>query len=303
LHAAAHAAAVGKARGLSKIVAALGLLRFLGRDFHRAEEIIDHIPRRSFRTKIKPGKYQGRAESMRIGFFVGCGADIMQQTATRASFELLKAFGRTIHVFDNCCCGLPAWSYGDMEAAQNLAEKNLSLILADDVDLIVTDCSSCASFLKKYPRLFPPGDAHHEYASVMGTKIKDIVELATPAGNDEILGEEPLRVTYHDPCHASRGQQLVSHPRKILQGIPGVRYIELPEADWCCGGAGSYAFSHYELSRKVLDRKIENIEQTGAQVVATSCPACMIHLAYGIRKHGLPVQVKHIAEMMPGPRA
>ena len=80
--------------------------------------------------------------------------------------------------------------------------------------------------------------------------------------------------------------------------MPGVEYVELPEADWCCGGAGSYALSNYDLSRKVLDRKMNHVRQTGADLLVTSCPACMIQLSYGVRKHGLKTQVCHISEVV-----
>jgi len=107
-------------------------------------------------------------------------------------------------------------------------------------------------------------------------------------------------VTYHDPCHAVRGQGLSKEPREILKNIPGVEYRELPEADWCCGGAGSYALAHYDLSRQVLDRKMENVKKTGADLLVTSCPACIIHLSFGVRKHGLKTRVCHISEIIAG---
>jgi glycolate oxidase iron-sulfur subunit len=107
-----------------------------------------------------------------------------------------------------------------------------------------------------------------------------------------------VTVTYHHPCHAARGQGLSTEPGEILNRLPGVEYRPLPEADWCCGGAGSYAFAHYELSQQVLDRKMENLKKTGADLLVTSCPACIMHLSYGVRKHGLSTRVCHISEMV-----
>mgnify|MGYP001820360523 FL=1 len=109
--------------------------------------------------------------------------------------------------------------------------------------------------------------------------------------------DSPVRVTYHDPCHAARGQGIMKQPRELLQKLPGIEYVELPEADWCCGGAGAYALSQYDLYRRVLDRKIANLKTTEADVLATSCPACIIHLSYGVRKHGLKTRVCHISEI------
>ena len=107
-----------------------------------------------------------------------------------------------------------------------------------------------------------------------------------------------VTVTYHHPCHAARGQGLVKEPDEILKRLPGVEYRPLLEADWCCGGAGSYAFGHYELSQQVLDRKMDNLRKTGADLLVTSCPACIMHLSYGVRKHGLSTRVCHISELI-----
>ena len=105
------------------------------------------------------------------------------------------------------------------------------------------------------------------------------------------------------PCPSSINtsrSRLVSEPREILKRLPGIKYEELPEADWCCGGAGSYAVAHHELSRKVLDRKIENLKKTGADILVTSCPACIIQLSYGVRRHGLNTRVCHLSELVNG---
>ena len=125
-----------------------------------------------------------------------------------------------------------------------------------------------------------------------------MVQWLFSANLPDFSPDKPITVTYHDPCHASRGQNLTNEPREILKKLPGVKYEELPEADWCCGGAGSYALSNYELSRKVLDRKMNNVKQTGADLLVTSCPACIIQLSYGVRKHGLGTKVCHISELV-----
>ena len=232
------------------------------------------------------------------GYFVGCGVDIIQQDAGRATIEILKKIGKSVMLLDNCCCGLPAWTYGDLEVAKKLAEKNLITLSAGNFDVIVTDCSSCASFLKKYPVIFKDDDQKHQMAKNIFPRLKDMVELLYSNLDTWAVKNEHLIVTYHDPCHGSRGQGLVKEPREILKKIPGIEYRELPEADWCCGGAGSYALTHYDLSRSVLDRKMDNLKKTEADVLVTSCPACMIQLSYGIRKHGLKTKVRHISELI-----
>ena len=301
LRTAARLAAFGKKARLSKVAKALGLLRFLGRDFPRAEGIVERFPPKALRSKLQAGDLPAEGTGPRIGYFVGCGMDIMCPDAAEASLRVLCTLGSSVTVLDNCCCGLPPDTYGDRQAAQKLAAKNLELLASDHFDVVVTDCSSCAAFLKKYPTLFPADDPRHQTAELVAARIRDWVELVTPADVPPGDAREPLVVTYHDPCHASRGQKLVAEPREVLRALPGVEFRELPEADWCCGGAGSYALSHYELSRQVLDRKIDNLEKTGATVLATSCPACIIHLAYGVRLRKLPVRVCHLSELLSPP--
>jgi glycolate oxidase iron-sulfur subunit len=226
--------------------------------------------------------------------------------AGQATLGVLRELGRTVEVLDNCCCGLPPTTYGDRTAAVELAEKNLRLLDPERFDVIVTDCSSCAAFLKKYPTLFEEGDPRHQQAAAAAARVRDVLELLSPAAGsspEQAAEGEPLIATYHDPCHAVRGQGLAQEARAILRSMPGVEFRELPEADWCCGGAGSYALSHYDLALKVLDRKMDNLQQTGADLLVTSCPACIIQLSYGVRRRGLPVRVCHISEIVAGPSA
>jgi glycolate oxidase iron-sulfur subunit len=294
----ARAVALAHKTGLTRLAAVLGLLRVFGRDFPRAQQIVDRFPDHAFREKVPPGVLQGEGD-LRIGYFVGCGTDVVEPEAAEATLHLLRSAGKTVEVLDNCCCGLPAMTYGDRAAAQDLAEKNLRLIDAGRFDLLVTDCSSCAAFLKKYPGLFAEDDPRHAAAAALAERVRDLLQVLPQIGPSPLLTQgERIIATYHDPCHASRGQGLVREPRALLRSLPGVEFREMPEADWCCGGAGSYAVSHYDLARKVLDRKIDNLQRTGANVLATSCPACILHLRYGVRLRGLAVRVCHIAELV-----
>jgi glycolate oxidase iron-sulfur subunit len=293
--------AMSKRSGLSRAAQALGLLRFLGRDFPKAEGIIEQFPDSAFRDVTRPGVLKGKGKGGCIAYFVGCGMDLICTEAAQASLRLLLETAQTVDVMNNCCCGLPAATYGDLPAAQRLARRNLQLFREGGYDAIVTDCSSCAAFLKKYPALFAEDDPARQEAAEAASRVKDLVQVLGANGSSpaSLPGESgTLVVTWHDPCHARRGQNLVQEPRRILQSLPGVEFRELAESDWCCGGAGSYSFFHYDLSQKVLDRKIDNVARTGADVVATSCPACLIHLSFGARRKGLPIRVCHISELM-----
>lgn len=303
LHMAARAAAFGKNSGLSKVAKAVGLLRALGPDLHKAENLVEKLPAQPFRKKAIPRQYKGEGRTMNIGYFVGCGIDIIQQEAGHESLKLMKKTGRTVTVLNNCCCGLPAWTYGDIEAARNLALKNLAILSAQTFDVIVTDCSSCAGFLKQYEKIFQGDEANQYRIRNQMPVIQDMVEFIFQNKYRSPEPRPPVTVTYHDPCHAVRGQGISRENREILKDIPGIEFREMPEADWCCGGAGSYALTHYELSMKVLDRKMENVASVEPDFLVTSCPACMIQLSHGVRRRKLSTRVCHISEIVTGSKA
>jgi len=298
LHLAARAAILGRNSGAARLAAALGLLRIFGQNLTRVEEIVPRLPSKPFRAGFRPGLYPGDGERLNIGYFVGCGVDIVSRTTGEATLRLLKKTAGIVTVLENNCCGLPAWSYGDLDAATRLAEKNLSQMDLHAHDAVVTDCSSCASFIKRYSRLFAENDPNRQKALGFAEKIQDISEWLLGQEIPQTRTLQGRRVTFHDPCHASRGQGIVTAPRELLRRIPGIDFVDLPEADWCCGGAGSYALSHFDLAMQVLDRKMANLKKTGADMIVTTCPACIVQLSYGVRRHRLKIDVRHLTEVL-----
>ncbi|MCX7669172.1 MAG: (Fe-S)-binding protein, partial [Anaerolineae bacterium] len=101
------------------------------------------------------------------------------------------------------------------------------------------------------------------------------------------------RITYHEPCHLRRAQHVWQQPRALLGLIDGLEFVELPEADGCCGSAGSQIITHYETSLRVLDRKMTHVASTGAQIIASGCPGCQMQLTVGARRHNLAIEITH----------
>ena len=254
------------------------------------------------RLKARP---PGEAAGKAVAYFVGCAIDCGLPEIGEATVDLLEATGHRVFAADNVCCGLPPFSYGDVESARALARKNIEALDAMGADTIITDCASCSSFLREYPELFDQADPSREAAERIASRVHELTQfLASALPSD--LREVRATVTYHDPCHLSRYQGVTREPRELLTRIAGIDYRELAEADWCCGGAGSYSLSHYDLSMRILERKMSNIRATGAQVVVTPCPACIMQLRYGAKKFGVKVEVVHLTELLrratPGER-
>ena len=241
---------------------------------------------------------QRRSQVKRVVYFLGCAIDYCFPEVGEASVDLLEAAGYEVAVAQNVCCGMPPYSYGDLESARALARKNIEALREFGVEAIVTDCASCSSFLKEYPALFEEGDPMRAEAEAIASQVRDLSEFLAAIELPDDLQRVDAVVTYHDPCHLSRYNKIVREPRELLRRIPGIEYRELPEADWCCGGAGSYALSHHDLSMRVLERKMENIRSTGAEIVVTPCPACIMQLRYGAAKFEVPVQVVHLTEIL-----
>jgi glycolate oxidase iron-sulfur subunit len=250
------------------------------------------MPRSFLHDRIASASHQGEKA---ISYFSGCAIEYALPEVGEATYQVLRAAGYEVRLADNVCCGLPPYSYGDVRSAAALARANLQTLAG--AQTILTDCGSCSSFLKEYPRLFAEGAPERAQAEALSARVTDVVEFLTRI---DLPTRRPIAaaVTYHDPCHLSRYQKMAEPARALLRRIPGIDYRELPEADWCCGGAGSYSVAHHEKSMLILARKMENIRATGAAIVVTACPACIMQLRYGATRFGVPVEVLHLSQLL-----
>jgi Fe-S oxidoreductase len=163
-------------------------------------------------------------------------------------------------------------------------------------ETIVTGCASCTLMLKDYPSLFSEG-AEREQAEQLAKKVVHIAEFVARSPMQPPMAETGTRtrcVTYHSSCHL-RAAGVTNEPRTVLASLPGVQFTEMPDADRCAGGAGTFVVKDYDTSQKIFERKARAVEQVGAEVVATSCPACMIQLHNGLQGRA---EVKHVAQML-----
>jgi glycolate oxidase iron-sulfur subunit len=275
-------------------VAAPALARFAPGQLADLEAMLPKAPLRPLRP-VLPEITPARGEAnYRVGFFLGCAQSLLFAGESAAAVRVLARSGCTVITpRQTQCCGMPARGYGRLDLVRDLARHNVALFERQPLDWIVTDCATCGSTLKDYGALLQDDPEWAERAAAFSSKVRDI---------SEVLAEIPLappsirlhaRVTYHDPCHLRRGQGVWKQPRALLERLDGVDFVELPEADWCCGSAGSQLITHYETSLKVLSRKIDAVESTGAAVVASGCPGCQMQLTAGIKRRKLPVRVVH----------
>lgn len=283
-----------QASGLRSMARGLGLTRLIGNS-GKAEPILPVVP---FGHRTTGGSYlMPEHPKYRIAYFIGCAGLITPQVA-EAARRVLGKHQVEVLIPEFVCCGMPAHGYGDSKSALALAKKNIELARSLEVDAIITTCASCGSMLKQYTKLLSDEADYTAQARAFSSRVKDISEFLIDIGLNTEMGTRTHKVTYHDPCHLGRFQKVMSQPRQILQSIPGVDFIEMTEASTCCGAAGTYSLSHYDLSMKVLARKMNNVAQTGADLLVTCCPGCSMQLAHGISEHNLPMKSLELVELL-----
>lgn len=221
----------------------------------------------------------------RVALLTGCVQDLAFSNINRDTADVLLANGCQVTTppVQNCCGSLHAHN-GELELARELARKQIDAFDLDYLDAIITNAGGCGSHLKTYGHLLHDDPFYAAKARQWDSKVKDIHEfLVHIRFRQPNAGAGVSEVTYHESCHLCHGQKVVSQPRQILASIPGLKLKELPESNWCCGSAGIYNITQPEQSQKLLKRKLANLEQTKAPVVATSNPGCHLQLASGLR--------------------
>ena len=280
--------------GLRKLVYTLGIRKLMPGQLRDMEGMLPHQPTRPLR-QVLPEITSAKGESKhRVGFFLGCAQSLMFAEESAATVRVLARNGCTVITpKDTTCCGMPAAGYGRMDLVKQHARTNIALFEKGDLDVIVTDCATCGSKLKEYGEILADEPEWAERAEIFSARVRDVSEFLMSIPLQKPKGKIEARVTYHDPCHLRRAQKVWKQPRAILQMIDGIDFVELPESDWCCGSAGSQLITHYETSLKVLDRKMDNLESTGAEMIASGCPGCQMQLTTGIKRRKMNVQVVH----------
>jgi len=241
---------------------------------------------------------------MKVGYFTGCMTDFVFPELGEHIVDFLTRNGVEVVVpKEQGCCGAPAFlGAGDFDTGRELADTNVKAF--ENVDYIVSDCATCTSSLKDYAKYLADTPERKEAYARFGEKVYDISQflvdvLKLPASAYRAAPEvKGKKVTWHDPCHLVRHLGIKDQPRQIIKSIPDVEYVEMPNADRCCGMAGTFSVYYYDLSKKIADKKVESIGSTGADIVVSSCPGCEIQLIDSTIRNKLPVKVMHIMELL-----
>lgn len=284
---------LAKKTGLPRLAARMGLYDFIGMPgLAEAESSIERAPLRFAAELLRgdPALAPAGKRPVNWAYFAACGPNYVFTETALATVRVLKRTSGEGVFIDNHCCGLLAHNYGRLEDAREFARRNIlryEELKAEAGDFpVIADCSSCAAFMKSYEQLFTGDEEWRPRARAFAAAVKDILEFIPPekVGQGGAAAEKAGRVTYHDSCRACHGQGIRREPRAVLHKLAGKNYRELPESDWCCGGAGAFAFTQPELSGMVLDRKLRHIASVQADTVVVGATSCLAQIGSGLRK-------------------
>jgi len=246
-------------------------------------------------------------EGPRVGVFPGCMVNYFFPAIGEDIVRLLGVLEATVVVpAGQGCCGMPALAGGARQTAVELARRNLEAFEGFSLDAVVTGCGSCGGNIKEnYRALLREAGVSPARIEAFVPRVLDISEFLARSGFSGFLrkdgrGPGPVQtVTYHHPCHLARLQGVRNEPLDLIRSLPGVVYLPLRDPERCCGMGGSFSLEHYALAKRIGDAKVADIRATGARVVATSCPACILHIRDGLRRNGIEgVEVVHVAQVL-----
>ncbi len=255
----------------------------------------------------------------RVGFVSGCVMSVMFGRTNAASVRLLNRAGwEVVTPPAQGCCGALYAHGGSLESARAAARRNIAVFEPLALDAIIINAAGCGSTLKDYGHLLERDPAWAERATAFASKVKDLSEWL--AAECSVLSESvstggqasdgparsairhpssAFRTTFHDACHLAHAQRITKAPRDLVRAVAGASFVEMPESDVCCGSAGSYNLTEPDMAARLQRRKVENILKSGAKVVVTTNPGCLLQIQSGLRAAGATdVEAVHLADFL-----
>lgn len=229
---------------------------------------------------------------------LGCVMEGLFTDTNRATERVLRRNDyQTVSAPGQGCCGALHAHAGDLEAARKLARKNIAAFEKSGSDFIAVNASGCGAMMKEYGHLLREDPAWADRAAAISAKVRDVSELLAAVGPVP-GGRLPLRVTYDAPCHLVHAQRVVNQPFAVLGAIPGLELVPLRDSEMCCGSAGIYNLIEPEVSDAVLSPKLANIAETGAPLVASGNPGCLMQIGAGLLRSGSKARAIHPVDLL-----
>ncbi len=299
LRAAAAALRLYQASGVQGLVRRTGLARVLPGTLPAWEALLPTLPGARDRAPLPAVIHAEGAPRGRVAILTGCVQAVAFGAHNRATARVLSRNGyEVVAPPEQGCCGALNAHGGDHARAVEMARRTIDVFERAEVEAVVVNTSGCGAHMKAYGALLAGDPAYAERARRFAASVRDLSEFLATSPLRGPLATVPMTVTYHDPCHVVHGQKIRNAPRQLLAQIPGLRVIDLPESDWCCGSAGIYNLTQPDMATRLLRRKVRHVLSTGAEAVVTANPGCILQIEQGLREAGSPVPVLHLIEVL-----
>ena len=288
-----------QASGAQRLTRASGLLKLFGK-LGRLEALAPPAEVPFFYRDVGKVFAAEGATRYRVAFLSGCIANISFARLNEATVRVLRKNGCEVTVpGKQTCCGALHVHSGLPEEARKLARRNIDAVLEGKFDAVITNSAGCGSALKEYHELLDNDTEYSNKAKIFSSLMKDVTEFLASIELNPKMGRVEAVATYQDSCHLAHGQKIKTAPRKLLGAVPGLTLREMPLSDLCCGSAGIYNVVQNEMSMQLLEGKMRSVNGTGASIVVTANPGCMLQLSAGVRMHGGHGQrVAHVVEIL-----
>jgi len=288
--------------GLESFVRRSGVLRLLPASLRRLEPQTPRIAAQFSNRLIRPEEQPNGHARYRVAMLTGCVQDLVFPDVNRDTVDVLLANGCAVDTPPvQPCCGSLHTHNGDVRRARTLARRMIDLFPPDRYDAIITNAGGCGSHLRHYGPLLAHDATYRDRAGLWDARVRDVQEWLIDIGCRAPKASPfsaQATITYHESCHLVHGQKIARQPRALLNLLPGVSLVELPESSWCCGSAGVYAITQPEQAERLLGRKTANIMSTGARWVATANPGCQLQVARGLDAAGADIDVVHPVSLL-----
>ncbi|HEY2012087.1 MAG TPA: heterodisulfide reductase-related iron-sulfur binding cluster [Bryobacteraceae bacterium] len=287
-----------EASRMKALVRAMGFLKLLGR-LGDLEQLAPSADPPFFFNQVGRTFPAIGPRRHRVAFLAGCIANVAFARLNEATVRVLQKNGCEVVIpKDQGCCGALHVHSGLADDARKLARRNIDAVLSGGFDAVITNAAGCGSTLKEYGDLLEGDPQYAAKAREFSALMRDVTEFLAGIELNPKMSPVDATVTYQDSCHLAHGQRVRTAPRKLLEAVPGLTFVEMPGADLCCGSAGIYNLVQNEMSTAILGRKMEAVNSTHASVIATANPGCMLQLQAGVRLHGSGQRVMHVVEIL-----
>ncbi len=289
-----------QASGLRAVVRGTRLVKLLPRGLRSMEALLPALSLRQLGARQPPARVPAQgAVRKRVGLLTGCVQRVLFSAVNAATVRVLAAEGCEVVIpRQQGCCGALMVHAGLEEQALAFARRLIDVFEQAGVDTIVTNAAGCGSSMKEYGHLLRDDPRYAERARAFAAKCKDISEVLAELEPRAVRHPLPLRVAYHDACHLQHAQGVRAEPRRMLNTIPELELLEIPDAAICCGSAGIYNLVQPEAAQELGDRKVAHCLSTRPDLVVSANPGCLMQLASGLQRAGKRVPVLHMIEIL-----